>query len=134
MSVNDNKALIADFMAEFSKKDNFDVWSEYLADTATWWIIGNPVQFPAAGTKSKLEFVNLIKSLSSVVPAGIQFMPRRMIGEGDFVAVEAESFADTISGKKYHNRYHLQVEVRDNKIQSVKEYLDTMHVMDVLMS
>jgi len=134
MSIGDNKALIADFMAEFSKKDNFDVWAGYLADTATWWIIGDAALFPVAGTKSKSEFVNLIRSLSPVVPDGIQFIPRHMIGEGNFVAVEAESFADATNGKKYHNYYHLKVEVRDNKIQSVKEYLDTMHVVDVLMS
>jgi ketosteroid isomerase-like protein len=38
------------------------------------------------------------------------------------------------NGKTYQNLYHFLFVVRDGKIQSVKEYLDTMHAADVLCS
>ena len=102
-------------------------------DSATWWIIGKADRFPAAGTKTKAEFVDLIQSLSAVVPEGIQLVPKKMIAEGDSVAVEAVSFADTATGKRYENQYHILMEIRDNRIQAVCEYLDPMHAKEILM-
>ena len=37
-----------------------------------------------------------------------------------------------VNGTLYHNRYHFLFEVRDGRIRSVKEYLDTLHVMNAL--
>ncbi len=133
MGTKENKQLVVDFMKAFSRKDNVAAWAAFMADSATWWIIGKPDRFPAAGTKSKAEFVDLISSLAPVVPEGIQLIPQHMIAEDDFVAVEAVSFADTTTGKRYENQYHLLMEIRDNKIQAVREYLDPMHAKEILM-
>jgi hypothetical protein len=57
-----------------------------------------------------------------------------MTAEGDRVAVEAESKARLANGTLYHNRYHFLFVVRDGRIQVVKEYLDTLHVMNALGS
>jgi uncharacterized protein len=38
------------------------------------------------------------------------------------------------NGKTYQNKYHFLFQVRDGKIQAVKEYLDTTHANDVLCS
>jgi ketosteroid isomerase-like protein len=133
MGIEQNKQLVADFMAAFSKKDNVKEWSAFMDDSATWWIIGKPDRFSAAGTKTKAEFVDLIESLSAVVPEGIQLVPKKMIAEGDAVAVEAVSFADTTTGKRYENQYHILMEIRDNRIQAVREYLDPMHAKEILM-
>jgi len=54
--------------------------------------------------------------------------------EGERVALEAESFAKMKNGKTYQNRYHFLCEVRGGKIQTVREYLDTMHANEVLCS
>jgi ketosteroid isomerase-like protein len=55
-----------------------------------------------------------------------------MTAEGERVAVEAESKAKLANGTLYHNRYHFLFVVRDGRIQAVKEYLDTLHVMNAL--
>jgi hypothetical protein len=47
------------------------------------------------------------------------------------VAVEAEAFGKLTNGKVYHSPLHLLVEIRDGKIQAVREYMDTYHVYDV---
>ena len=57
-----------------------------------------------------------------------------LTAEGDRVAVEAESYAKMKNGKTYQNTYHFLFIVRDGKIQSVKEYLDTIHANAVLCS
>jgi uncharacterized protein len=38
------------------------------------------------------------------------------------------------NGKTYQNTYHSLFIVRDGKIQSAKEYLDTIHANEVLCS
>jgi len=45
-----------------------------------------------------------------------------------------ESYAEISNGKLYNNRYHFLIEIRDGKIQAVREYLDTMHANEVLCS
>jgi ketosteroid isomerase-like protein len=37
-----------------------------------------------------------------------------------------------VNGTLYHNRYHFLFIVRDGRIHVVKEYLDTLHVMNAL--
>jgi hypothetical protein len=49
--------------------------------------------------------------------------PKGITAEGDRVAVEAESYGETASGKIYNNLYHFLFEVRGGKIQAVREYL-----------
>jgi ketosteroid isomerase-like protein len=102
-----------------------------LADTATWWVQGN---FALSGTKSKKEFAELIGGLGSKIDGGLRVTPKGITAEGERVAVEAESYAKMKNGKTYQNTYHFLFTVRDGKIQSVKEYLDTIHANEVLCS
>ena len=68
------------------------------------------------------------------IDGGLRVTPTGLTAEGDRVAVEAESFAKMKNGKTYQNKYHFLFIVRDGKIQSVKEYLDTIHANEVLCS
>ena len=55
------------------------------------------------------------------------------IAEGDDVAVEVESSGELKNGRSYRQQYHFLITVRDGKIASVREYLDTHHAWDVWM-
>jgi ketosteroid isomerase-like protein len=55
-----------------------------------------------------------------------------MTAEGERVAVEAESLGDHASGQVYSNLYHFLFEFRDGKLLSLKEYMDTERVTEVL--
>jgi ketosteroid isomerase-like protein len=46
--------------------------------------------------------------------------------------VEAESYMDLNNGKVYNNKYHLMFNIDGGLIVSLKEYLNTQHVVDVL--
>jgi uncharacterized protein len=61
------------------------------------------------------------------MPKGLRVTPKGLTAKGARVAVEAESYGETASGKVYNNLYHFLVEVREGKIQAVRAYIDTMH-------
>ncbi|MBI3758363.1 MAG: nuclear transport factor 2 family protein [Deltaproteobacteria bacterium] len=130
MSVEANKGIVLGLFENLSA-GNADAVLGALADTATWWVQGN---FALSGTKSKKEFAELIGGLGSKVDGGMRVTPKGITAEGDRVAVEAESYAKMKNGKTYQNTYHFLFTVRDGKIQSVKEYLDTIHANEVLCS
>ncbi|WP_279099715.1 nuclear transport factor 2 family protein [Gordonia bronchialis] len=127
-----NKELIADFMEEFSKGDVEAILS-YLSPTATWWVAGTIDGI--SGTKSKAEFGEMLSSLSTATTTGaIRLTPLAWTAEGERVAVETESYAEMTNGRVYNNLYHFVFVVRDSKIESVKEFLDTEHTRAVFLA
>lgn len=133
MSIEENKKLVARFWDAFSKSE-FDTALAMLSDNGfTWWIAGDPEKFPIAGLKTKEDFIKLLSDVSkAVTPEGIQMKPYAWTAEGDRVAMEAESYAKMLSGKVYNNKYHFLHIVKDGKLQTVKEYLDTTHATEIL--
>lgn len=128
MSSDENKRIVLGFFENLNA-GNAAAALEALADSATWWIQGN---FPLSGTRTKAQFVELLGQLGAAIDGALTLRVRGVTAEGDRVAVEAESHAKMKSGKTYQNRYHFLCEVRDGKIQAVREYLDTMHANEVL--
>ena len=131
MSIEANKKLVAEFFAHFKRKEVQQVLDKMTPD-ATWWIGGKVELFPLAGTKTKAEIGELLFQLVPTSKDGLAITPHGMVAEGDKVAVEAESYGVLANGRTYNNFYHFLITVRDGKISSVKEYLDTMHTADVL--
>ena len=120
-----NKALVAEFMEVFSSGDA-DRALSFLADSATWWVAGTIEGI--SGTKDKEAFGQMLRGIAQATKTGaIRLTPLAWTAEGDRVAVETESYTELANGRVYNNLYHFLFEVRDAKIQNVKEYLDTEH-------
>lgn len=132
MSAEANKNLVLNFFENFSA-GNVDAALALMADTATWWVAGKPDKFALAGTKTKAQFAKLVQGIGAAMPKGLRVTPQGLTAEGDRVAAEAESYGEMATGKIYNNLYHFLFEVRDGKIQAVREYLDTMHAQEVLV-
>ena len=130
MSAEENKRIVLGFFENFSA-GKAEAALGAMADNATWWVAGN---FPLSGTKTKKEFTELLKGMGAAMPEGLKLTAKGITAEGDRVAVEAESYGKHANGKVYQNQYHFLIEVRNGKIQAVREYLDTMHANDVLCS
>jgi ketosteroid isomerase-like protein len=62
---------------------------------------------------------------------GIKLEILTMTGEGDRVAVEFVGRATMTTGASYNNEYHVLFHVRDGKVCSIKEYMDTALVTRV---
>jgi hypothetical protein len=132
MSAEDNKKVVLAFFENFSSGKMQEALA-MMADNATWSVMGKPDKFALAGTKTKAEFSELVKGIGAVMPKGLRVTPKGITAEGDRVALEAESYGEHANGKIYNNMYHFLVEVRNGKIQAVREYLDTIHAQDVLV-
>lgn len=131
MSVEANKKLVLSFFENFSAGKANEFLAQ-MSDTATWKAMAKPGELPIPDIMTKAQFGELIKGIGTMLPKGLRLTPQALTAEGDRVAVEAESYGETISGKVYNNLYHFLIEVRDGKIQAVREYTDTIHAKDVL--
>ena len=77
----------------------------------------------------------MLSSLSTATTTGaIRLTPLAWTAEGERVAVETESYAEMTNGRVYNNLYHFVFVVRDSKIESVKEFLDTEHTRAVFLA
>lgn len=130
---DENKKLVLKFMELFSAND-LENGLAMMSDDATWWVGGKKEMFPLAGKMTKTEFRALLDNMFGLLPEGLKLIPKSLIAEGDKVAVECKSYGpSTRGGRVYENEYHFLFEVRDGKIQAVREYLDTMHTKWVFL-
>jgi ketosteroid isomerase-like protein len=102
-----------------------------MTDDATWWIAGKRDQLPAAGVYSKERIGRMFRNMTGQLPNGIKMTVKSMIAEGDKVAAEVESCGELSNGRVYNQEYHFALTLRDEKISSIKEYLDTQHVFAI---
>jgi ketosteroid isomerase-like protein len=131
MSLDANKRLVREFLDHYAHA-RYEAALAMLAPDARWWIPGHPQEFPAAGWADKATVERRLAANLKLLPHGIEIIAGDMTAEGERVAVEAESKAKLVNGTIYHNRYHFLFVVRDGRIHAVKEYLDTLHVMNTL--
>lgn len=128
MGIEENKAVVKKVFDNFTVA-NFDKALEVIADDATWTLVGDPRRFHYAGAKNKAGFADQVKGFLSIM-AKFRWVPNVMTAEGDRVSVEAESFGELADGKKYHNFYHMMFVLHGGKIQTVREYLDPLEVLE----
>jgi uncharacterized protein len=127
-----NKTIIEEFLGVYSTGD-VDRIGEMLHADVRYWVAGT---IPGiSSTYNKSQMLALLKQVTGVYKQGaLQITPSSMIGEGQRVAVEAESHAELHNGRVYNNFYHFVFEIEDGKIKLVKEYLDTQHVYDTFIA
>ncbi|MFR9802464.1 nuclear transport factor 2 family protein [Pseudonocardia sp. RS010] len=128
----ENKKVVTEFMEVFSSGDVNGILDS-LTDDATWWVAGN---IPGiSGTKDKAGFGEMLGGIAEGTKTGaITLTPLAFTAEGKRVAVETESYAELKNGRVYNNLYHFVFTVRDGKISSVKEFLDTEHTTAVFVA
>jgi ketosteroid isomerase-like protein len=85
-----------------------------------------------SGTVDKKTLGDRIGQVRGAFPNGLAMKVHSVIGEREFVAMEAESHGLLASGKIYNNKFHFLFRFRNQKILELREYMDTEHVTDVL--
>lgn len=102
------------------------------ADDATWTLAG---ELPISGTWSGREAIIgefLPTAMSHYEPGSVRLEITGMIAEGDNVALQWTSRARTLNAKPYENNCIGVFTVRDGKIRSVHEYMDTHYAYRAL--
>lgn len=127
MSIETNKHVVAHF-CELLTAGKTDAALDLMTDDVNYWILGDRAVTPSAGDHSKAAMKRIFDAMSDRMTGPLQFIAKSMIAEGDQVALEAQSHGALKNGRVYANTYHLRLTLRDGKIATVREYLDTQHV------
>jgi ketosteroid isomerase-like protein len=130
MGKEENKKFAQTFLEALSRGDWQFVEDAYAEDVVIW----TAGSMPFSGTHSKDGLSDVKAWLTGSFPEGLKFTVKAMTAEGERVAIEAESYGKHISGKIYNNLYHFLMVIRDGKVIELKEYMDTMHANEVLLS
>jgi len=125
--VESNKALAVKFFDAMRAGDSATML-DTIAEDGTIETMGST---PISDVRTKDVLQVAMPQILGAFPKGLDIKVHNVIGEGDHVAVEAESNGTHTSGKHYNNKYHWLFRMRGGKIVMIKEYMDTQLVADV---
>lgn len=127
-----NKEVVRRFFETFSSGD-VPAILDAMADDGGWWVSGRLDGM--SGRYDKASFGPLLAGATQIYKQGcLRIEPKSMIAEGAHVAVEAEGHAELLDGRVYSPHYHFLVEVRDGRVQEVREYMDTQHAKEIFFA
>jgi ketosteroid isomerase-like protein len=125
------KALATAYFQAISDNRPADAWA-MLAEDAIWTVGGHS---PLTGTYSKAELGNLTeKVILARLVDGLRVDLKRIVAEGDTVAVEFEGTGKRPDGEVYNNHYCFLLTVKDGKLWRCTEYLDTYHYNALILN
>ena len=127
-SIANNKEIVTDFFKNFSN-GNIESAFSLVSENANWWVAGD---LPFSGTKTKTEYLQIVGAIKQGFPNGLQLNVTSMIAEEKKVAVEVASLGDHVSGKTYTNKYHFLITIEDGQMVEIKEYMDTLHLYQLI--
>lgn len=133
MSAAENKKTVLRFIENLST-GNVDAVTAAFTDDVSWWLPGSlPVSGTFKGKKAILEeFFG--KAFPFFEPGTLSIQVQSAIAEDNAVAVEWIVNARTAKGRAYENYYHVRFDLRDGKIQAVREYVDSLYAKEVLFA
>jgi len=118
-----NKQLLATIFDGLARGDS-KPFRDSLADDFCWTVPGsNAWSGRYCGKEAVLR--DLMRPLFANFATPYRNRAHRIVGEGEWVAVECEGEVLTKSGKPYNNRYCWLCRVVDGRLQEVIEYMDT---------
>lgn len=126
-NLEENKALAKEFLKVMGDGDA-DTLMTFLSDDLEYWVAGN---LPMSGTHTKQALKDMMAGVGGFFPGGLRLQPVSTIAEGNSVALEAAGGGETVTGKKYDNRYHFLFEIENGKITKLREYMDTGHAAEI---
>ncbi len=133
METEESKNLVRTFIDNLST-GNARAALDAFAEDGSWWVSGD---LPTSGkfVGKQAIFENFFAGAAQrVEPSSMSFELKKLIGEGDCVAVEWTLRFKTLAGRDYKNDYNLIFELKDGKIQAIREYMDTLYAHEVLHS
>jgi len=128
--MQDNKSIVRNLFDRFSRRD-WDGALSLLSDDVSWRLPGKPERFPSAGIYDKPRLKRLFQRMDERLETCLVMRVVDVIADGDRLAVEVESSGDLKNGRAYRQQYHFKICLRDGKITTVREYLDTQHSVDI---
>jgi uncharacterized protein (TIGR02246 family) len=129
-TTSESRAVITRYMQAIQAGDLTAIRDSF-AEDATWWLRG---ELPISGTwRGRDAIVDdfLGTAMRYYAPESVSIEVTSITAEGDTVAAEWTSRARTTNGDPYENHCAALFRVRDGRIQSVREYMDTLYASEV---
>jgi uncharacterized protein len=120
-----NKAIARQFFRHFETGDVPATIALFHPD-ATYWFPTTREHYTMPQLAAGLEWIK------SRLDGAMTFEIGPIVAEDGKVSIQAESFAKTVEGLPFNNRYHVYFEMEDGKIRRALEYNDTAHVYATL--
>jgi ketosteroid isomerase-like protein len=128
MTIEDNKALVRRFFEVYTQDGVADAMA-FLTEDAVW-------SFPAKSRMrarfTKPAALENFTHIMNLFDGKMSYVIHSMTAEEDRVSVEFEGIGKLKNGKDYNNLYHFMIVVRDGRISVIKEYFDTLYVIETL--
>lgn len=133
MNLEEHKKIVGLFWQRFSDTDINGALS-LLDDDVIWQAMGREGGLPMSGKMDKNAIGQLIANVRQLMPSGMRLTPASWTAEEDRVCVEMESYAEKTNGTVYNNFYLFFVRLKDEKIITIHEYMDTQHAYHVFIA
>ncbi|HEX6998966.1 MAG TPA: nuclear transport factor 2 family protein [Gammaproteobacteria bacterium] len=132
MAETRNEFLTRQFFETLSSGD-LEALRPLIHPDGSWEATGRSI--PGAGItrgRDKIidEFLKPVRGL--FVPGDPKIKILRIFSKDEWVAAETEAHGQLSNGKEYHNRYAWIVEIRDDKVYALREYMDTGYILKQL--
>lgn len=134
MDSNESRAefLARQFFETLSRADLEALRGQIHVD-GSWEATGKSI--PGAGVtqgRDRIidEFLAPVRGLFE--PGDPKIEIKNLFSKGDLVAAETEAYGTLSNGNPYHNRYAWIIEIRDDKIYALREYMDTAYILKQL--
>ena len=123
-----NEQLVKTFFETLSAGDLERVRS-LLHEQASWTPMGTGIP-GAGGAKGRDAIIDefLAPVRGMFVDGDPKVKMNNIFSKGPMVACETLGIGLLKNGKKYNNRYAWIIEIKDDKIFAVREYMDTYHI------
>lgn len=119
-----NARDVVEAFCDALSEGDFESVDALLSDDIGWWVGG---AVPGLSGQRRGEEVRalVVNVLALSADGRLHITPRAWTVDRGRVALEALVEATLTTGSHYRNEYHFAFEVRDNKVRTVRAYLDT---------
>jgi ketosteroid isomerase-like protein len=129
MSATDNKRVVLEYLDALCRGDRERAWAAF-AEDATW---KTPPSLPwpsfYRGRQAIFdEYFAVDKGIYTTGSDRYQLEVLSATAEGERVAVELRHRGQGLNGRPYDTEHSLVFELRDGRIQAVREYIDSLYL------
>jgi ketosteroid isomerase-like protein len=133
MGESENEKLVRRFFEEALNTGDLEKIRPYFHPDATWTPMTS-MSIPGAGVHRGRkgivdEFLAPVRGL--FVDGDPKNTIQNLFGKGDYVLVETHGTGTFRNGRTYDNRYAWIVQIKDNMIFAIREYMDTAYIASI---
>jgi len=126
-----NKALTLQFFDNWFS-GRLEAALALVAEDFTFTVPGDPARFPLAGTYDRTGWTEMLARVGTVMPGGVEAEILACVADDERAVVVAHTFGTSRTGRRYENDLCYVVRIKDGRLASCREYLDTIHANEVL--